>query len=158
MGAISRNFECKILRPRENFENFGQKSAENCTQSHAPQHANARHSCSGPLTIVSKLRTTGWHGYGRDLTRFRTQNFAAARISPRKLRKFRSNLNPLLRHRTQSHAPQHANARHSCRTPLRVVSKLRTTGRYGFGRDLTRFRTQNFAAARKFRKFRSEIR
>ena len=38
-------------------------------QSHAPQHANARHSCWGPLRVVSKLRTTKRHGFRRDLTR-----------------------------------------------------------------------------------------
>ena len=38
------------------------------------------------------------------------------------------------------------------------MRKLRVTGRHGFRRDLARFRTRNFAAAKKFRKFRSEIR
>ena len=33
-----------------------------------------------------------------------------------------------------------------------LVSKLRTTERHGFRRDLTRFRIKNFAAAKNFRK------
>ena len=51
--------------------NFGRKSAANRTQSHVPQHADARDSCWGPLRVVSKLRTTWRHGFRRDLTRFR---------------------------------------------------------------------------------------
>ncbi len=56
----------------------------------------------------------------------RRSNFAAAKnfskISVRK--------------RAQSHVPHHADARHSCWGHLRVVSKLRTTERRGFWRDL----------------------
>ena len=47
------------------------------------------------------------------------------------------------------HAAHHADARHSRWGPLRIVNKLCTTWRHGFRRDLTRFRTRNFAAARK---------
>ena len=178
-------------------------------QSHAPQHADARHRSLGPLRVVSNLRTTWRHGFRRDLTRFRTQNLAAAKI----FRKFRSeirceshaisraaacqrsghllgtsqgreqaahhlaarisarfrtqnfaaakifeNFGPKSApNRTQSHAAQHADARNRCWGPLRVVTKLRTTRRHGFRRDLTRFRMKNFAAAQNFRNFRSEI-
>ena len=87
-GAISRDFERKILRPRKFFENFGSKSVPNRVQSHAPQHADARHRSLGPLMVVSKLRTTWRHGFRRDLTRFRMKNFAAAQ----NFRKFRSGL------------------------------------------------------------------
>ena len=59
--------------------------------------------------------------------------------------------------RTQSHAPQHTDARHSCWGPLRVVSKLSTARRHGFRRDLTRFRMKISAAAQNFRNFRSKI-
>ena len=52
---------------------------------------------------------------------------------------------------TRSHAIPLAVTRHSCLGPLRVVSKLRTIRRHGFRRDLARFRTQNFAAAKIFR-------
>ena len=58
--------------------------------------------------------------------------------------------------RIVSHAAQHANARNRCWGPLKVVRKLRTTRRHGFRRHLARFRTQNFAAAKHFRKFRSD--
>ena len=93
-GAISRDSERKILRPRKIFENFGRKSVANRMQSHAPQHADARHSSWGPLRVVRKLRITGRHGFWRDLARFRTQNLAAAKI----FRKFRSEI------RCESHA------------------------------------------------------
>ena len=69
----------KILRSRKSFENFGPKSAPNRTQSHAAQHADARHRCWGPLRVVSELHTTKRHGFRRDLTRFRTRNFAIIR-------------------------------------------------------------------------------
>ena len=137
-GAISRDFERKILPPRKIFENFGPKSAPNRAKSHAAQHADARNRCWGPLRVVSKLRTTRRHGLWRDLARFRTQNFAA---------RARENFGPKsVPNRTQSHAAQHAYARNRCCIilPLRVVKKLRTTRRHGFRRDLARFRTQNF--------------
>ena len=109
----------------------------NRTKSHAAQHADARKRCWGPLTVVSKLRTTRWHGYWRDLARFRAKSFAALKI-------FGPKSAP---NRTKSHAAQHADARNRCWGPLRVVRKLRTTRRHGFRRDLARFRTQFFAAA-----------
>ena len=87
-GAISRDFERKILRPRKFFENFDPKCAANRTESHAPRRADARHSCRGPLTVVSKLRTTKRHAFWRDLMRFRTKNFAAAKTC----RTFRSEM------------------------------------------------------------------
>ena len=77
--AISRN---EKFCGRENFSKF---SVENRTQSHAPQHADARHSCWGPLKVVRRLRVTRRHGFRRVSARFRTRNFAAAK----KLRKFR---------------------------------------------------------------------
>ena len=78
--AISRDFERKILRPRKFFENFGPKSAQNRVQSHTMQHADALHRCCGPLRVVRMLRTTKRHGFRRDLPRFRTRNFADAKI------------------------------------------------------------------------------
>ena len=63
-------------------------------------------------------------------------------------------------HLWQSHAPQHADARHGCWGPLRVVGKLRITERPGFRCVPKRFferKIFNFAAAKNFRKFRSEI-
>ena len=62
--------ERKILRPRKFFKNFVTKSARNRVQSHPLQHADARHTCWGPLRVVSMLRTTKRHGFRRDLTRF----------------------------------------------------------------------------------------
>ena len=53
-----------------------------------------------------------------------------------------------VRNRAPSHVPHHADARNSCWRPLRVVRKLRTCERHGLGRDLARYRTQNFAAAK----------
>ncbi len=87
-GAISRDSGRKILRPRKIFEIFGPKSAENRTESHAPQRADARHSVWGPLWLAARLGVVGQHGFRRDLARFRTQNFAAAKI----IRKFRSEI------------------------------------------------------------------
>ena len=87
-GEISPDIERKFSRPREFFENFGRKSAENRTQSHAPQHADARQKCLGSFGAVSKLDTTRRHGFRRDLTLFRTQIFAAAQ----NFRKFRSRI------------------------------------------------------------------
>ena len=46
--------------------NFSKISVEFRMQSHAPQHADARHSCWGPLRVVYKLRTTSRHGFLRD--------------------------------------------------------------------------------------------
>ena len=60
-------------------EKFSKVSVENRTESHAPRRADARHCCWGPLSVVSKLSTAEWHGFRCDLTRFRTQNFAAAK-------------------------------------------------------------------------------
>ena len=72
-------------------ENFSKISVANRTQSHAPQHADAPHSCSTwiPFRAVRMLSITAQHGFRRDRTRFRTQNFAAAKII---LRKFRSQI------------------------------------------------------------------
>ena len=78
-GAISRDFERKILRPTTIFENFGSKSAENRTKSHAPQHADATHSVWEPLRVAARLRVTWRHGFRRVAARFRTRNFAAAK-------------------------------------------------------------------------------
>ena len=73
-GAISSDFERKILWHRQFFENyFGRKSAKNRTQSHTPQHADVQQSCWGPLRVVSMLRTTERHEFRRDLKRFRTK-------------------------------------------------------------------------------------
>ena len=74
---------------------------------------------------MRKLRTTRRHGFRRDLARFRTQNFAAAKI----FENFGPKSAP---NRTKSHAAQHADARNRCRGPLRVVSKLRITRQRGF--------------------------
>ena len=54
------------MRPRIFFRNFGRKAAPNRTQFHAPQHADARHSCWGPLKAVGKLCTTRRHGVWRE--------------------------------------------------------------------------------------------
>ena len=85
-------------------EIFSKISVRNPLQSHALQHVDARHNCSGPLRVVSNLRTTRRYGFWCDLTRFRTKkSFAAAKNS-----KFS------VENRAESHAPQHADARHSC--------------------------------------------
>ena len=115
-------------------EKFSKISVENRTQYHAPQHADAPHSCRGPLKVVSKLRTTCGHGFWRDLTRFRTKI-----LRPRKF--FQNFGRKSAENRTISDAPQHADAPHTCSGPLRVLSKLRTTWRHGRWRDLMRFRT-----------------
>ena len=54
-GAISRDFDRKISRPRKSFENFGQNFAENRTECHVPRHADARQSDLGPLRLVGRL-------------------------------------------------------------------------------------------------------
>ena len=63
-----------------------------------------------------------------------------------------------VRNRLQIAVPHLANTRNIAYGPLRVVRRLRVIKRHGFRCDLARFRTQNFAAAKIFRKFRSEIR
>ena len=132
-----------ILRPRKKFENFVEKLAENRTQSRAPHLNDARHRCWRPLRVMSQLGTARRYGFRRDLTRFRTQNFCGHK-----------NFGPKSApNRMQSHTPQHADARNRCWGPLRVMIKLRTTRRHGFRRDLARFRTQNFAAAKIFENF-----
>ena len=68
---------------------------------------------------MRKLRTTRRHGFLRDLARYRTKNFAAAKI----FENFGPKSAP---NRTKSHAAQHADARNRCWGPLRVVRKLRT--------------------------------
>ena len=150
-GAISRDFERKIWRPRKIFENFGRKSAANRTQSHVPQHADAPDSCWGPLRVVSKLRTTRRHGFWRDLTRFGTQNFANRNAE--NFRKLRSEIaRNLTRHSMPTLGTDVGDLYGSC------ASCASPGICHGFWRDLTRFRMQNFAAAKIFRKFRSEIR
>ena len=78
-GAISSDFERKILRPRKFFENFGPRSAANRTKSHAPQRADAHYSAWRPLKLVAGLCVANRKAFGRDLARFRTKNFAAAK-------------------------------------------------------------------------------
>ena len=95
MGAISRDFDRKISRPRKSFENFGQNFAENRTESHVPQHADARHSDWGPLRLVGRLQHAEESGFRRDLE--------PKMLWPRKIlknfgQKFTKN-------RTESHAP-----------------------------------------------------
>ena len=95
---------------------------------------------------MSKPRTTGRHGFPRDLTRFRTQNFAAARNTFENFgRKSAAN-------RTQSHVPQHANALDTCWGPLRVVGKLRTTWRHGFRRRIGAISDAKVCGREKFSK------
>ena len=60
-------------------EHFSKISVANRTQSHAPQHADARHGCYGPLRVVRRLRVTRRHGFRRVPARFRPRNFAAAK-------------------------------------------------------------------------------
>ena len=147
ISARSHAISIEKFCGREKFSKF---SVANRTQSPVLQHADARHSCWGPLRVVSKLRTAKWREFRRDLTRFSTKK-SEKFCGPPKFSKIS------VAKRMQSHAAQHADARHSCWGPLRVVSKLRTTRRHGYWRVLTRFRTKNCAAAKNFRKFRSEI-
>ena len=58
-----------MLWPRKFFENLGQKFAENCTESHAPQHADARHSAWGPRRVVNRPQHVKHSGFRRDLDR-----------------------------------------------------------------------------------------
>ena len=96
----------KILRSRKIFENFGPKSAPNRAQSHAAQSADARHRCQGSPRVATRLRVTERHGFRRDVARFRTQNSAAAKNFGNFGSKFADD-------HTESHAPRHANTRHS---------------------------------------------
>ena len=142
-GAISREFDRKISRPRKFFENFGQKFAENRTESHAPQHADARHSAWGPLRVVARLQHVEDSGFRRDLARFRSQNFAAAKI----FRKFRSEI------RRESHRISRATA---CGRSAQSLGTSEGCGRAaprGGQRGSARFRTQNVLPAENFRNF-----
>ena len=113
-GPDVARFRTKNFAAAKIFENFGPKSAPNCSKSHAAQHTVARNRCLGPLKVVRKLRNTRRHGLRRDLARFRTKNFAAAKIS--------ENFGPKsAQNRTQSHAAQHAYARNRCWGPLKVI-------------------------------------
>ena len=117
-------------------------------QSHAPQHDDARHSVRGPLRIVARLRVVGRHGFRRD--------FEREILRPRKFFEIFSPKSAA--NRTKSDAPQRADALHSVCGPPRIVARLRVVGRHDFWRDPAGFRTWNSAAAKIFRKFRSEIR
>ena len=147
-GAISRDFDRKISRPRNFFENFGQKFAANRTESHVPRHADARHSVWGPLRVVARLQHV-WHsGFRCDLARFRSQNFATAKL----FRKFRSEI------RRESHRISRAAA---CRRSAQCLGTSEGRGQAAARvaqRISARFRTKNFATAKLFRKVRSEIR
>ena len=83
-GAISSDFERKILRPRKIFEIFDPKCAAHRTESHAPRRADARHHAWGPLWLAGRLRIVNFdvkrRGFRCDLTRFRTKNCATAKI------------------------------------------------------------------------------
>ena len=137
-GAIARDFERKILRPRKIFENFGRKSAGNRTQSRAPQHADPRHSCWGPHQVAVQQR----HGFWRGLAAIPNAKFCG------RGKKFEIFGPKSARNHAQSHTAQHADARHNAQGPLQVLGKLRITWRHAFRSDRTRFRTQNFAATK----------
>ena len=97
-GAISRDFDRKISRPRKSFENFGQNFAENRTESHVPQHADARHSDWGPLRLVRRLQHAEKSGFRRDLE--------PKMLRPRKIFE---NFGPkFAENRTESHVPRGA--------------------------------------------------
>ena len=94
-GAISRDFDRKISRPRKKFENFGQNFAENRTESHVPRHADARHSDWGPLRLVGRLQHAEKSGFRRALK--------PKMLWPRKIREnFGQNF---AKNRTKSRAP-----------------------------------------------------
>ena len=156
LGAISRDFECKILRPRNVFRKF---RSEIRSESHTISRAAAcRHSAQ--LLGTSE---------GREQAQHQQAAWISARSHANSNAKFRGRENFVeslgrksAQNRTQSHAPQHADARHSCWGPPRVVSKLRTTRRHTFRRDFLteifkRFsRPQNFAI--EIARDRAEIR
>ena len=87
--------------------NFRKFRSEIRSKSHAPQHADARNRCCGPLGVVRKLRNTRRQGFRRDLARFRTKNFAAAKI----FENFGPKSAP---NRTKSYALQLADPRNRC--------------------------------------------
>ena len=129
-GAISRDFDRKSLRPRQFFEIFGREP-------HAIARAAAR-GRSAQLLGTSEGRKHAEHHEAAWISA-RSHAISNAKFCDRE------NFSKIsVRNRVQSHPVQHADARHSCWGPLRVVSMLRTTKRHGFRRDLTRFRTQNF--------------
>ena len=97
------------------------------------------------------MHVVGRHGFWRVLARFRTQKFAAAKI----FRKFRSEID------RKSHAISRAAA---CRRSAQCLGTSKGHGKAARHRAerisarSRRFRTQNFPAAKFFRKIRSEIR
>ena len=128
--------DAKFLRPRK----FSKISVRNRTQSHAPQHADTRHRCCGPLRVVSKLRTTWRHGFRRDLARFRTQNFCGRE-------NFRKILSEI---RSKSHEISRAAAcRRSAQCPRTSEDRGKAVRRRA-ARISARFRTRNFAIAKMF--------
>ena len=112
------------------------------------QHADARHSLQGPVRVVVRLQHVGHSEFRRDLARFRSQNFAAAKI----FRKFRSEIE------LKSHRIARAAACRRSAQCLGTPEGCCQAAARGAQRISARFRTQNFAAAEFFRKFRSEIR
>ena len=74
-GAISRDSERKILRPRKIFETFEPKSVANRTKSHAPRHADARNSVWGPSCLAARLGVVWQRGFRCDLTRSCSSSF-----------------------------------------------------------------------------------
>ena len=142
-GAFSRDFERKILRPRKIFENFGPTSP-------AISRAVA---CRGSAQCCCTFE-----GRHKAANLRQTRIMARSRaISNEKFCGRVQNLKISVRHRPQSHAPQHADAPHSANGPFRVVTRLQIFGRHGFRRVLPRSRTKNYAAAKTFRKLRPDI-
>ena len=135
-GAISRDLQRKILRPRKIFENVDRKS-------HAISRAAACRR-SAQMLGTSKGRKQAVHHKAAWISARSHAIFNEKFCDRAKFSKIS------VGNRTQSHAPQHADARHRCCEPLRVVSQLGTARRHGIRRDHTRFQTQNFAAAEKF--------
>ena len=81
-GEISRDDPNAKFCGRENFSKISVRNplrtARNFTR--RTNDADARHNVWGPSCLAARLGVVGQRGFRRDLARFRTQNFAAAKI------------------------------------------------------------------------------
>ena len=80
----------KILRPRKNFKILGPNRGQKYTQTSTPRHADARQTCFGPVGLTARPGVVKQREFRRNHTRFRAENFAAAK----KFRNFRSESRP----------------------------------------------------------------
>ena len=167
-------------------------------QSRTPRQVDSRQSHCGPVCVAARSGVVGKRGLGGNRTRFRTENFAAAKnfrnFRSESRRKSRASSIPVLarvfedlfatrrgrassgsanfgaiarvfgpkilrprkifdfgprgaENRAQTRTPRHADGRQRLCGPVCLAARPGVVEKHGFRRNLTRFRTENFAAA-----------